>query len=464
MRYLLLAFFLLFPAIASAQSVPQSREQITLSFAPVAKQVAPAVVNIFADRVVNERISPFINDPFFNFMFGDQFDMGQLQRKRLEQALGSGVIVAADGTVITNRHVIENAQDIKIILSDRREFPAEVVTLDERTDLAVLKANIGNTRLPVLQLGDSDAMEVGDLVLAIGNPFGVGQSVSSGIVSATARTTDGISDYGYFIQTDAAINPGNSGGALVNMKGELIGINTAIYSRSGGSLGIGFAIPSNMVRTVIDASATGQRPVRPWLGISAQEVTAEMADSLGMDRPQGVVIKAVREGSPLAEAGLKVGDIITSVNGVEVNNPEALRFRVGTQAVGSKASFTFLRRGARDDAIIELIAPPEVPPRQTLTLKGRSPFSGAEVVNLSPAVIDELGYEGPIDSGVMITSVQRGSLAARLGFKPRDIVLEVDRRKITEVNDLARAMGTEQARWRISIQRGNQVINTVVGG
>lgn len=464
MRLLLLALLLLLPVIASAQSVPQSREQITLSFAPVAKLVAPAVVNIYADRVVNERISPFINDPFFNFMFGQQFDMGQLQRRRLEQALGSGVIVAVDGTVITNRHVIENAQDIKIILSDRREFPAEVVTVDERTDLAVLKAQVGNLKLPMLQLGDSDAMEVGDLVLAIGNPFGVGQSVSSGIVSATARTTDGISDYGYFIQTDAAINPGNSGGALVNMKGELIGINTAIYSRSGGSLGIGFAIPSNMVRTVIDASATGQRPVRPWLGISAQEVTAEMAASLGMDRPQGVVIKSVREGSPLAEAGLKVGDIITAVNGVEVNNPEALRFRVGTQNVGSKASFTFLRRGARDDAIITLIAAPEIPSRQALTLKGRTPFSGAEVVNLSPAVMDELGYNGRTENGVIITSVQRGSLANRLGFKPGDVILEVNRQPIAEVNDLAKAMASEQARWRISLLRGDQVINTVVGG
>jgi len=447
----------------TAAQVPVSREQITLSFAPIVKQVAPAVVNIFADRVVNERVSPFINDPFFSQFFGEDFG-GGMTRKRMEQALGSGVIVRPDGLVVTNRHVIEDARDVKIILNDRREYPAEIVTVDEKTDLAVLKADVGSTRLPVLQLGDSDAIAAGDLVLAIGNPFGVGQSVTSGIVSATARATDGINDYGYFIQTDAAINPGNSGGALVDMNGKLIGINTAIYSRSGGSIGIGFAIPANLVATVINAGETGARIVRPWLGITTQEVTADMASSLGMDRPQGVLVKSIHARSPLQEAGVRVGDIITAVNGTAIETQEALRFRIGTLPVGGKASLSLLRKGVRDDALINLIAAPEDPPRQTLMIKGRNPFSGAEVVNLSPSVIDELGYTGGVDEGVIVTKVARGSLAAQLGVKPQDIIQAVNRVPVKTVDDLSRAIDGEANRWRLTIRRGDQVINTVVGG
>ena len=461
MRFLFLVLLFLVAGPVVAQEVPQSRQQITLSFAPVARQVAPAVVNIFADRIVNERVSPFANDPLFSMLFGEGYDLG-IPRQRMDQALGSGVIVRADGLIVTNRHVIEEAQEIWIILNDRREFPAEIVTVDDKTDLAVLRAGTGGASLPVLALGDSDALEVGDLVLAIGNPFGVGQTVTSGIVSATARMADGINDYGYFIQTDAAINPGNSGGALVNMAGELIGINTAIYSQSGGSLGIGFAIPANLVKTVIQAGESGHRLVRPWLGAGVQAVTAEMASSLGMERPVGVIIKSIRTGSPLADAGLKTGDILLSVNSQRVDTPEALRFRMGTLAVGGEAQLSYLRRGELTVASFKLMAPPETPPRQETALKNAGPFNGAKVVNLSPAVIEETGYDGAVDKGVMILQVTRRSPAAFVGLEPGDIVLEVNRQPIAAVADLVETLQTRARQWRVKIRRGDQVITSVL--
>lgn len=450
-------------AQTAEREVPDSRQQITLSYAPIVKQVAPAVVNIYTERVVNERVSPLMNDPLFAMMFGQQFDLG-VPRRRLESALGSGVIVRADGLIVTNRHVVNDAQDIKIVLTDRREFPAKIVTVDEKTDLAVLRADVGEARLPVLQLGDSDAMEVGDLVLAIGNPFGVGQSVTSGIVSATARTAGGINEYGYFIQTDAAINPGNSGGALVNMNGQLIGINTAIYSQSGGSLGIGFAIPSTLVKTVIEAGEEGRHIVRPWLGVSVQPVTAELAASLNLERPSGVLVKAVHEASPLKTAGLRVGDIITALNEQPVENPDALAFRTATQRVGSKASLSYLRNAQPATAQFDLIAAPEIPLRDETLLKGRHPFSGATVANLSPALIDELGYSGNPQEGVIVTEIANRSAAAFVRLQVGDVILQVNRQTIASVDDLQQILAIQHPQWRVSILRGDQVINTVLGG
>ncbi|MBD3625327.1 MAG: trypsin-like peptidase domain-containing protein, partial [Rhodobacteraceae bacterium] len=317
----LLALVLTLAANAlNAQQVPESRAEIALSFSPVAKQAIPAVVNIYATRVVQQRLSPFAGDPFFERFFQPR------TAPRLQNSLGSGVIVDPSGIVVSNHHVVGRATEIRVVLSDRREYAAEVLLTDEARDIAVLKVK-ADAPLPALELADSDRAEVGDLVLAIGNPFGVGQTVTSGIVSAVARTQVGLSDLNFFIQTDAAINPGNSGGALITMDGKLVGVNTAIFSKTGGSHGIGFAVPSNMVRFVLAGVAKGGVLVRPWLGAWGQPVTSELAESLGRAKPGGVLVNRVYPGGPADQGGLKQGDVILAVNDRAVPDPDALRFR-----------------------------------------------------------------------------------------------------------------------------------------
>ncbi|MDX1422456.1 MAG: trypsin-like peptidase domain-containing protein, partial [Kiloniellales bacterium] len=325
-------------AAAEEAKVPESREEIALSFAPVVRRAAPAVVNIYAKRVVQERsLSPLFDDPFFKRFFGGGFgDFGGFgkQRQRVQNALGSGVIVDPGGLVVTNHHVIQGTSEVTVVLADRREFPAELVVSDERSDLSVLRIDAGGEPLPSLELKESREAEVGDLVLAIGNPFGVGQTVTSGIISALARTQAGISDFNFFIQTDAAVNPGNSGGALVTLDGRLIGINTAIYSRSGGSIGIGFAVPSEMVRTVVASARSGRRLVRPWAGLVGQTLGADLAEGFGLSRPGGVVVNQVYAGGPADAAGIRQGDVIVEVDGDHVNDVETLQFRVATSRLG----------------------------------------------------------------------------------------------------------------------------------
>jgi serine protease Do len=362
--------------------------------------------------------------------------------------------------------VIKGADQITVVLSDRREFEARVVSDDPRVDLAVLRISVGSERLPFLQLRDSDEVEVGDLVLAIGNPFGVGQTVTSGIVSAVARTAVGVSDYSFFIQTDAAINPGNSGGPLVTLDGRVAGINAAIYSQSGGSIGIGFAIPSNMVRAVLAAASSGGKPVRPWLGLTGQPVTADLAASLGLARPSGVLVKSVDPHSPAGQSGLKVGDVVTSLNGRAVDDPEALLFRAATEPVGSRVTLGVVHRGVVGEIAFTLTAPPEDPPRQVTVLSGHHPLSGATVANLSPAFAEEIDFNG-VPEGVVITAVASGSPAAQVGFQPGDVVLRVDNRDIAEVRDLKAALGAGAGagaggQWRISIRRDNQVLDTTI--
>ncbi len=441
--------------------VPTGRTQIMMSFAPVVKRTAPAVVNIFTKTVVQERpLAPFLDDPVFRRFFGDGQSLG-VPRERVQNSLGSGVIVSADGLIVTNHHVIKGADQITVVLSDRREFEAKVVTDDPRVDLAMLRIAVGVERLPFLQLRDSDEVEVGDLVLAIGNPFGVGQTVTSGIVSAVARTAVGVSDYSFFIQTDAAINPGNSGGPLVTLDGRVVGINAAIYSQSGGSIGIGFAIPANMVRAVLAAVTSGGKPVRPWLGLSGQAVTAELAASLGLVRPAGVLIKSVDPRSPAARSGLKIGDVVISVNGHAVDDPEALSFRAATEPVGSHVTLNVTRRGVERTVEFVLIAPPEDPPRQVTTLSGHNPLAGATVANLSPAYAEEIDFTGP-PQGVVIADVAQGSPAGRVGFQPGDVLLRVDDRDIGEVRDLRTALAAGNGQWRIRLRRDDQVIDTTL--
>ncbi len=450
------------PACAQTKTIPDSAAEIRLTFAPLVKRVAPAVVNIFAKRTVRGTVSPLFNDPFFRRFFGDQFPGAQAPES-VQNALGSGVIVDASGVIVTNNHVIRGADEITVVLADRREFAAKVLRADERTDLAVLRIDPGHDRLPTVDLRDSDELEVGDLVLAIGDPFGVGQTVTMGIVSAVARTNVGISDYRFFIQTDAAINPGNSGGALVSMDGRLIGINTAIYSGgSGGSVGIGFAIPSNMVKTVI-ANLSGQKIVRPWLGATGQDVTADIATSLGLPHPEGVLLTDVYPGSPAAAAGLQRGDLITQVDGRDIDGDEALRYRIATHPVGAAIRVTAWRHGKTQIVPVTLIAPPETPPRDTTPIHGNNPLGGSTVANLSPALIDELGQPSLPVRGVVVTDVQRDSPAQLLRLSPGDVLVRINDQQIKTVEDVRHVAGAPLP-WKVVVRRGERVITLLVGG
>jgi len=450
------------PAQAAApELIPNSRQQVTLTFAPIVKKASPAVVNVYTRRVLKQQVSPLFNDPFFRQFFGDQF--GAVPRERVESSLGSGVIVRGTGVVITNNHVIGEADQITVILSDRREFEAKVVGKDARSDLAVLQIQNLSDILPALELSDSDELEVGDMVLAIGNPFGVGQTVTSGIISALARTTVGITDFRSFIQTDAAVNPGNSGGALITSDGRLVGINTAIYSQSGGSNGIGFAIPANMVRTVVASILKDGKAVRAWLGASGKTITADLARSLSLPRPAGVLVERVTPGSPAARGGLQPGDIVRAVNAREVQDLEELRYLIATLPVGGTARLGIQRDNKEQAIQISLQAPPESPARQLTVLAGQQPFSGAEVANLNPALAEELGreYDQP---GVIILQIAGNSIAARLGLRPGDIVMAINDVAIRSVGDLQRALGIPTGGWIVVLNRDGQTLKFQVGG
>ena len=438
---------------AFSQTVPTSRAELTYSFAPIVKQAAPAVVNIYTRRVVQAQASPFMNDPFFQQFFGPDFNFG-VPQERVQNSLGSGVILRPDGLIVTNNHVIKDSDQITVVLNDKREFPAKVLLADERIDLALLKIDVGSAKLTTLQLADSDSLQVGDLVLAIGDPFGVGQTVTSGIVSALARTQVGIADYGFFIQTDAAINPGNSGGALVTMDGKLAGINTAIYSRSGGSVGIGFAIPANMVTAFLAAQGSGGKIRRPWIGVSGQGVSSDMAEALGLDHPTGIVVSQLYPGGPGEQAGIKQGDVLLAINGKAIDDPGSLRFRLATMSVGSEATMTVLRKGQQMDLPIKLVSAPEVPAAQRTLLKGQEPLAGATVANLSPALADELQLDSDW-RGVVIAELRRGSTAYRFGFAPGDIILKVNDQPVIDVDGLRNALDNAQS-WNIVLKRDGE--------
>jgi serine protease Do len=456
---LLAAALLPVPALAQ-EAVPQSAQQIELSFSPVVKQAAPAVVNIYTKKVVQQQaISPFFDDPFFKQFFGDQFDFGR-SKERVQNSLGSGVIVEADGLVVTNNHVIDGADEIRVVLNDGREFAAKIVAQEERMDLALLRMDPKGAKLPTLSFRDSDDLEIGDLVLAIGNPFGVGQTVTSGIVSGLARTNTGINDFGFFIQTDAAINPGNSGGALVTMDGRLVGINTAIFSKSGGSIGIGFAIPANIVRAVVSAEGNGGKLVRPWIGVTGEALTSDIAMSLGFEKPGGVVIKQLYPGGSAEAAGLKPGDVLVAINGRDVLDPQGMAFRLATLAVGGTANVSVVRKGERIEVPVALNPAPRVPePNQTL-LDGRHPLKGAEVANLSPALGEELSISGW--KGVVVVAVKRGTYARELGLKPGDIIARINGADIDSVATLQKALGDERDEWELSIMRDGKLKSVTV--
>ncbi len=421
------------------RQAPRDAGAMKSSFAPVVREAAPAVVNISARGVQQVR------DPFFE-MFGGG------PQSRVTGSIGSGVIVRSDGVVVTNNHVIENMQQIRVTLNDRREYAARVLLADSRSDIAVLQLENVEGTLPALRIDDQEEQQVGDLVLAIGNPFGVGQTVTNGIISAVNRTETGISDSGSFIQTDAAINPGNSGGALVDMDGDLIGINTAIFSRTGSSSRVGFAVPATMVKRVVDSAVGGAKSVvRPWLGVKGDTVSADIARSLGFSRPQGLIITEVYPQGPGARAGLEEGDVITAIDGAEINDQGGLNFRVGTRSPNDTVAVTILRDGRTQTLNARVSAlPGDADPGQGTTV-GQGALAGLQGVALNPALADRLGGD-PFTSGVVVTGLQRNSIPARIGLRPNDLIVQVDGRPASSVAALGRAQrGSE-----LTIVRGGR--------
>lgn len=436
-----------------APQVPSSQAEINLSFAPLVREASPAVVNVYTRTVVSTPARS-AREAFFRQFYG-------LPSEQVSNSLGSGVIVGEDGVIVTNNHVIDGATELKVVLSDRREYEAELVLADARTDLAVLKIDVGEEILPTLEFADTRDLAVGDLVLAIGNPFGVGQTVTSGIVSATARTDVGISDYAFFLQTDAAVNPGNSGGALINTHGELVGVNTAIFSRSGGSNGIGFAIPAEMARRVVDAAINEGMIVRPWLGLKGESVSFDIARTQGLERPVGVIVTEVYEDGPADRAGLRRGDLVLSIDGREVYDERGLKFLAALHSPGETADMEILRAGERRQLRPVLKPPPGATEAERVLLEGRNPFSGAEVAELSPRLAEELGRD-PFETGILVTRILRGAYARRV-VRPGDIIVSVNGNHVDTLEELETELSHEDMnQWSIELERNGQRISGTV--
>jgi Do/DeqQ family serine protease len=447
------------PAMSQERRVPASPSELRLSYAPIVQRVQPAVVNVYAAKMVQQTHNPLLDDPIFRRFFGVPGQQGE----QTQRSLGSGVMVDPSGLVVTNVHVIEGADEVKVSLADKREFEAEIVLKDTRSDLAVLRLKDTHEQFPTLDFANSDELMVGDVVLAIGNPFGVGQTVTHGIISALARTQVGITDYQFFIQTDAAINPGNSGGALVDMTGKLAGINTAIFSRSCGSQGIGFAIPANMVRVVVASAKSGGKAVkRPWLGARLQAVTPEIAETLGLRLPSGALVSSVVPNSPAARAGLKLSDLIVAIDGQSVDDPNAFDYRFATRPLGGTSQIEVQRGGKPVKLNVALEAAPDTG-RNEIVLTTRSPFQGAKVANISPAVADELHLDADTE-GVVVTDLADDGTAASVGFQKGDIILAVNNQRIAKTSDLEKATHDYSRLWRIVLVRGGQQINVTLGG
>lgn len=435
---------------------PKSQAVLQYSYAPLVKLAAPAVVNVYAERMVRQR-SPFAGDPFFERFFGQSAP----GRSRKQTSLGSGVIVDPSGIIVTNNHVIDGADEIKIAFANGQEFESRVLLKDERVDLAILKID-GDQPFPVIEYSDSDRLEVGDILLAIGNPFGVGQTVTSGIVSALARNGVGVSDFGFFIQTDAAINPGNSGGALIDMNGELVGINTAIFSRSGGSNGIGFAIPANMVRAVVQAAIAGEDKFsRPYIGATFSPVTSDMAEALGMEQAFGAIVTDVVKGGPAHRGGLRVGDLVISLNDLTVQHPDALGYRLATTGVDKVARLKVVSRSKVKVLRIRLAPPQQRQPGDEVRLTGQNPFAGALVAKIEPRIAEELRIRSNV-SGVIVLEVERGSPASRYGIRPRDIVVSINGERIREAEDIVAIIEDDPLFWRLEINRNGRRLRQMI--
>ncbi len=434
--------------------VPTDRTEMMLSFAPVVRKAAPAVVNIYTTKIVERRLNPFAGDPFFEHFFRGMFPRRGRARS-VENSLGSGVILDPSGIVVSNYHVVAGANEIKVVLADRREYEGSVIFADEDSDLAVVRLD-GASDLPTLALRDSDTLEVGDVVLAIGNPFGVGQTVTSGIVSGLGRT-GGVDtgQSGVFIQTDAAINPGNSGGALVDSQGRLVGINTAILSRTGGNIGIGFAVPANLVAKVVSSARAGHAELaRPWLGFAGRQVDGDLAAAMGLPAPRGVLVEALHPESSLALAGIARGDVITEFDGLAVNSPQQIAFRAATRDLGDTLDIGYLRRGSPASAAVVLQAAMDQPARDQRTLGAQDGLSGLTVINVNPAVIEEAQL--PVTSHGVLVIGARGP-AQRSGLRPRDFIRRIGDAVVENVSSLAQQLQASRGIVVLAVEREGRV-------
>ena len=451
-RIFALIFFSFSSIVLAKDTVPQSEIEIKLSFVPLVKQAAPAVVNIYAQRIIEERRSPFSRDPFFRDFFRN---FGQLQ-PRVQNSLGSGVILSADGYVVSNYHVVGGATDIRVVLHDGREISGDVILADEDSDLAVLKINTDEI-LPHLDLRKSDTVEVGELVLAIGNPFGVGQTVTNGIISGLART--GIasgSAKGYFLQTDAPINPGNSGGALIDISGSLVGVNTSILSRSGGSNGIGFAIPADLVgQFLIQAKAGRSSFIRPWAGMRGQPITFEMAASLNLPAMSGMIISELHELSPFSKVGIGVGDIITKVDGLDINSPAEMLYRMSVVGIGTAVDVSYLSQGILKSSKIDLVEMPNWEARQ-FTLGPEFIFMDLHISELTPEFQSKFGLSFSSDGLIVLDP---GRIASRLGLRRGDLLREVNRKPVGTIEDAISAISSIKSSGSITIIRSGRRVS-----
>lgn len=429
--------------------VPTNSAQVQLSYAPVVKDTAPAVVNVYTSRTVRTR-----SNDFFERMFG----MQRAPRERTSSSLGSGVVVRSNGIIVTNAHVVKGADELRVVLNDRREFEAEVIAEDAEIDIAVLKIDAGSEGLPSLLIQESNDLEIGDIVLAIGNPFGVGQTVTSGIISALGRTN--VTDVSSFIQTDAAVNPGNSGGALVNLNGELIGVNTAIFSRSGGSNGIGFAIPAELVARAVESAISEGRIVRPWLGARTNAVDGALAATLGLDRARGAIVSELYPGGPADDGGLRERDVILRIDDTDINDASGLRFKMATLRPGERTNVSIWRDGRERTVRITADIPRELPERDETFLDGYHPLDGATIVNMSPALGEEIGVD-PYLQGVMVLSIARGSAASYNRLQPGDLILEINDRDVISTRSLERDLNSlpENGEWKVTIDRRGRIGN-----
>lgn len=436
------------------KQVPAMHEERTLSYAPVVKKVAPAIVNIYTLQHSKDKLpnSPFLADPFFKQFF-ERTHPGY---GRDQISLGSGIIVNKEGFILTNYHVIENADKIQVALSDKREFVAKPVILDKRTDLALLKIQ-AQGEFPYMDISHEENLEVGDVVLAIGNPYGIGQTVTHGIVSALARSQEGINDFRSFIQTDAPINPGNSGGPLITTDGRLVGINTAIYSKSGGSVGIGFAIPTTLAIPVIESLKNGGHILRPWIGLEVEPLTFEVSQKLGFDHPYGVLVKYVYPKGPAQEAGIKKGDILTAIDGKEIEDKAALDYRVAISPIGKQATIKILRQGDVKNLPIHLKEPLRAND-SPIMIQGINPLQGVKVCMLSPALALDMGLN-PMLNGVVITEISKTGLATQLGILPGDILVSINKKNVNTKQDAIAYLQNKADAWSLILRRGNKLIN-----